>query len=193
MKLPSEAEDAERRHAREAVHAAGGAAQLSDEHPEYLSQADGGQRQVEVAQLQHRPPDDERNDPGNDRPDDQGGQGGHVELDAEQPGRVGPHAVEGRMPERQLTGLAEDDADADGENGKQAGGRHHAHGVHVFVHERPHQKDDHEHRLGYGHIVPLHESARVAHGSGLDLGRVRRGHHISPSVIVVPRMPCGRK
>ena len=70
-----------------AVDAPGEIAELDDEHHEDLAQPDGGQRQIEVAQLEHRPPDDEGDDPGDDGADDQARQGGHVQLEREQPGQ----------------------------------------------------------------------------------------------------------
>ena len=101
-----EPEDVERGHGGEPGRRPGDAAQLLHEHQEDLPQSDGGQSQVEVAQLEHRSTHDEGDDPGDQGPDDERRQGGEVGLHGEDGSGVGADAVEGRVTEGQLPGLA---------------------------------------------------------------------------------------
>ena len=76
----TEPEEAERGNPVETVDAAGDAGQLDEQHHEDLAQPDGRQSQIEVAQLEDRPADDESDDPRKDGADDQAARVGTCSL-----------------------------------------------------------------------------------------------------------------
>ena len=111
-------EEAERRrrNAADAVHAVRHLAPVEEDVPHDLAEAERGERQVVALEPQGRDPDQETEQSGHDaggdeaRPEQEpaaagGGQGGGVGADAE----------EGGMAERDLSGVSQDDVEADRE------------------------------------------------------------------------------
>lgn len=96
------------------------------------------------------------------------------------------------MAERELTGLPQNDRHGHGDKHEHAGLIHDAHPVLAPRDERPSKKNHHDHRFGDGRLTG-ESGAKTIKGTKQNAACLHLGHQTSPSVIVVPSNPCGRK
>ncbi|KAI1691581.1 hypothetical protein DdX_21780 [Ditylenchus destructor] len=149
------------------------------EHPLHrLAEGEGGEREVDVAHAQRQQPDDPAQRGRQQRAREDGHEERRLPLVVDEPGGVDADAEEGRMRERELPRLADDQVHAEREHGE-----HHQqvdHVQHVAAggegQHREHERHGQQHRA-------------VAPGGGR--GRSRRRVHTFFTCGLPPSRPCG--
>jgi hypothetical protein len=121
--LDLEPEERRSRHARQAVGAAGHLLPLHGDQHHDQADAERGQREIVLLQLQHRHADDQREQ----RRKQAGQREGHQEPElvghAQHAGHIAAEAEEGGLRERDRSGVPEDVLEADHQEGKAAADR----------------------------------------------------------------------